>query len=98
VEGKERPARRAHDLTAIFELIVSKMWEARRLTTLCAPTVFYSYSFTLHFTVHRTCVLINSSKCSVRTDYMYKASGRGQRLHGLLVALFVTNGCTRMDE
>jgi hypothetical protein len=37
--GKRRPALRADNLTAICEPIVSKMWEHRRLTTLCAPMI-----------------------------------------------------------
>jgi hypothetical protein len=40
---KDRPAREA-DLTAICELIVMKMWEPRRLTTLWASTACYSDS------------------------------------------------------
>jgi hypothetical protein len=32
--GKERPARKADNLTAIYEPTVNKMWEPRRLTTL----------------------------------------------------------------
>jgi hypothetical protein len=32
--GKGRPVRKAVILTAIFELIVYKMWEPRRLTSL----------------------------------------------------------------
>jgi hypothetical protein len=35
--GKRRPARKADNLTAICELIVWKMWEPRRLTTLWGP-------------------------------------------------------------
>jgi hypothetical protein len=34
--GKGRPARNADNLTAIYEPIVWKMWEPRRLTTLWA--------------------------------------------------------------
>jgi hypothetical protein len=39
--GKERPARKAKNLTAICEPIVYKMWEPQRLTTLCASTARY---------------------------------------------------------
>jgi hypothetical protein len=42
---KERPARKADNLTAICEPIVSKMWEPRRLTTLWASTAWYRDSF-----------------------------------------------------
>jgi hypothetical protein len=35
---KRRPARKADNLTAICEPIYYKMWENRRLTTLCAST------------------------------------------------------------
>jgi hypothetical protein len=43
-----RPARKADNLTAICELIVYKMWEPRRLTTLWASTAYYSYSLRIH--------------------------------------------------
>jgi hypothetical protein len=42
---KGRPVREADNLTAICEPIVYKMWEPRRLTTLCASTACYRYSF-----------------------------------------------------
>jgi hypothetical protein len=44
--GKGRPVRKADNLTAIFEPIVCKMWEPRRLVTLWASTAFYRDSFT----------------------------------------------------
>jgi hypothetical protein len=47
--GKARPARRADNLTAIYEPIVLIMWEPRRLTTLWALTACYRDSFTLFF-------------------------------------------------
>jgi hypothetical protein len=37
---------RADNLTAICELIVSKMWEPQRLSTLWASTACYRDSFT----------------------------------------------------
>jgi hypothetical protein len=43
--GKGRPARKAHNLTAISESIVQKMWEPRHLTTLWAFTACYRDSF-----------------------------------------------------
>jgi hypothetical protein len=43
--GKGRPARGADNLTAICELIVYKMWEPRRLTTLWAFTACYRDNF-----------------------------------------------------
>jgi hypothetical protein len=42
-----RPARKADSLTAIYEPIVWKMWEPRRLTTLWASTACYRDSFPL---------------------------------------------------
>jgi hypothetical protein len=36
-----RPARKADSLTAICEVIVQKMWEPRRLSTLWATTTYY---------------------------------------------------------
>jgi hypothetical protein len=45
-EGIGRPERKAHNLTAICDLTVWKMWEPRRLTTQWAPTACYRDSFT----------------------------------------------------
>jgi hypothetical protein len=45
--GKERPARKADNLTAIYEPIVEIMWDPRRLTTLWASMACYRDSFTL---------------------------------------------------
>jgi hypothetical protein len=47
--GRERPTRKADNLTAICEPTVSKMWESRRLTTLWTSMACYRDSFTLHF-------------------------------------------------
>jgi hypothetical protein len=44
--NKGRPVCKDDNLTAIYELIIKKMWGPRRLTTLCASTVCYRYSFT----------------------------------------------------
>jgi hypothetical protein len=44
--GKERPARKVDNLTAICEPIVWGMWEPRRLTTLWPFTACYRDSFT----------------------------------------------------
>jgi hypothetical protein len=44
--GKERPALKADNLTAICEPIVWQMWDTRRLTTLWASTACYRDSFT----------------------------------------------------
>jgi hypothetical protein len=44
--GEGRPGRGADNLTAICELIVLKMWEPRRLTTLWAFMACYRDSFT----------------------------------------------------
>jgi hypothetical protein len=38
LEGKGRPARKAKNLTAIYEPIVYKMWEPQHLTTLWTST------------------------------------------------------------
>jgi hypothetical protein len=45
--GKERPARKADNHTAICEPIVYKMWEPRRLITLWASTTCYRDRFIL---------------------------------------------------
>jgi hypothetical protein len=45
--GKERPAHKADNLTAIYEPIIYKMWEPRRFTTLYASKTCYSDSFCL---------------------------------------------------
>jgi hypothetical protein len=44
--GKGRRARKADNLTAISELIVYKMWELRRHTTLWVAPACYRDSFT----------------------------------------------------
>jgi hypothetical protein len=49
IRGKERPARKADNLTAICEPIVQKMWKPRRLITLWASTACYRDSFTLPY-------------------------------------------------
>jgi hypothetical protein len=49
--GKGRPARNT-DLTAICVLIVWKMWEPRRLTTLRASTACYGDSFAFFFIIN----------------------------------------------
>jgi hypothetical protein len=43
--GKGRSARKADNLTSIYESIVLKMWEPRRLTTLWASTTCYRNIF-----------------------------------------------------
>jgi hypothetical protein len=43
--GKERPARKADNLTAICESIVYTIWEPRRLTTLWASEACYKDTF-----------------------------------------------------
>jgi hypothetical protein len=45
--SRERPVRRADNLTAICELILWTMWNPRHLTTLYASTVCYGDSFTV---------------------------------------------------
>jgi hypothetical protein len=63
--GKGRPARKADNLTAICELIVYKMWEPRRLTTLWARTACYRDSFTLFFTTFMALLNITEEETSV---------------------------------
>jgi hypothetical protein len=50
---KERPARKADNLTAICEPILYKMWDPRRLTTLWASTAWYRDSFTFFFNFYQ---------------------------------------------
>jgi hypothetical protein len=45
-----RHARKADNLTAIYEAIVWKMWEPQHLTTQWASTACYRDTFTLLFT------------------------------------------------
>jgi hypothetical protein len=45
--GKERPARKAENLTAIYEPTDYTMWDPRRLITLQASMTFYRDSFIL---------------------------------------------------
>jgi hypothetical protein len=47
--SKGRPVRKADNLTAICGPTVYKMWEPRRLTTLCAFTAFYRDTFNFFF-------------------------------------------------
>jgi hypothetical protein len=47
-----QPARKTDDLTAIYEPIIYKMWEPRRLTTLWASTACYRDSFTFYIYVY----------------------------------------------
>jgi hypothetical protein len=49
--GKRRPARKADNLTAICEAIISKMWKPWRLTILWAFTLCYRDNFTF-FILH----------------------------------------------
>jgi hypothetical protein len=49
--GKGRPVRKADNLTAIFEPIIWKMWEPRRLTSLWAFTASYSDNFAFFYTL-----------------------------------------------
>jgi hypothetical protein len=48
--GKERPARKAHNLNVIYLDCLENVWEPRRLTTLWGYTVCYrdSFTFTLY--------------------------------------------------
>jgi hypothetical protein len=53
-QGKRKSARKAHNLTAICESIVYKMWEPRRLTTLWVSTVDYRDSITFYICYSRS--------------------------------------------
>jgi hypothetical protein len=54
--GKWRPARKADNLTAIWEPTVSKMWDPRRLTNLWASTSCCRDNFTFfYFTFNKNC-------------------------------------------
>jgi hypothetical protein len=44
--GKQRPVRKADNLTTICEPILQKMWQPRSLTTLWAFTACYRDNFT----------------------------------------------------
>jgi hypothetical protein len=48
--GKGQPASKVDNLTVIYEPIVYKVWEPRRLTTLMASTACYRGSFTFSIT------------------------------------------------
>jgi hypothetical protein len=50
--GKRRPVRKSDNLTTISEPIVYKMWEPRRLTTLCAFTACWGMA--LRFFTHHS--------------------------------------------
>jgi hypothetical protein len=45
LEVKGRPEHKSDNLTTIYERIVQKMWEPRRLKTLCAFTACYRDTF-----------------------------------------------------
>jgi hypothetical protein len=47
--SKARPARKADNLTVIYEPIVKTMWDPQRLTTLWAFSARYKDSFTFTF-------------------------------------------------
>jgi hypothetical protein len=53
---KRRSVRKADNLAAIFEPIVYKMCEPRRLTTLQASTAIYKVSFTFMYVCVSVCL------------------------------------------
>jgi hypothetical protein len=55
--GKGRPGRTADNLTVICEPIFWKLWEPRRLTTLCTSTACYRDIFTF-LPVHGYCIML----------------------------------------
>jgi hypothetical protein len=46
--SKGRPVHKAENLTAIYELIILKMWETQHFTTLRASTACYRDTFTFY--------------------------------------------------
>jgi hypothetical protein len=58
--GKGRPAHKADNPTAIWESNVYKMWEPRRLTTLCALTACYRDNFTFFFLLSFTILSLDA--------------------------------------
>jgi hypothetical protein len=66
--GKGWPARGADNLTAIYEPIIWKMWEPRRLTTLGAFTARYRDLFTFFSNILNTMLdLLPNWKCRYAT-------------------------------
>jgi hypothetical protein len=68
--GKRRPASKADNLTAMWEPIVHKMWEPRRLTALRSSTSSYKDSFTLLYSfvdLHGSC---GCSCVNVRSEWI----------------------------
>jgi hypothetical protein len=63
--GKGRPARKADNLTAVYEPSVYKMWEPRRLTTLLVSTAYYKDSFTFTQLTFLIFLDISEFHCSV---------------------------------
>jgi hypothetical protein len=52
VGGKVRPARKAANLTAIYERIVKTIWELQHLTNLWASTAYYRDTVTILLTFY----------------------------------------------
>jgi hypothetical protein len=75
---------KAENLTAFCELIVQKMWEPQRLSTLWASTACYRDSFTFTFTLYtRGCRNWRFSSCYLQTD--------GMNLAGAYLEIFFGN-------
>jgi hypothetical protein len=63
--GEGRVARKADNLTAIFEPIVKKIWESRRLTALWASTACYRDSFTFLYLTMLSISILYSVECVI---------------------------------
>jgi hypothetical protein len=76
--GERRPARKADNLTAVYEPIVYKMWEPQHLTALWVSMTRYRDSFT--FTI---CILLRSQLLPYGTSNREMSwPGREPRVRG----------------
>jgi hypothetical protein len=66
--SKVWPARKAHNFTTIYEQIVCKICEPRRLTTLQASTAYYSNSFSCSYLLLYIITILATEKKSPRRD------------------------------
>jgi hypothetical protein len=66
------PTRKANNLTIICELILYKMWEPRRLTTLWASTSFYRDNFSFLVILIFLTTLMEKMLSSVQNLDRYK--------------------------
>jgi hypothetical protein len=85
--GKGRPARKAGNLTIIYESIIYRVWEPRRLTTLWATDACYRDSFTILFSFNSLTSLLRSLKQLLR----FRFSNEILRAFPLLHPAFVSS-------